>query len=138
MSQTSVETQKQEHSWIGYPPLRNALLAAFLALFTFVLHSFGLFCETTTTALFILAIALGGYLWIYEGIEEFIEHRQVTISILMIAATLGAAYLSMWDEAAALVILYGAAEGIEEYTFTKTRRAIRSLLDLAPKEARLL
>jgi len=70
--------------------------------------------------------------------KELIHERKISISMLMIWATAGAAYLQMWDEAAALVVLYGAAEGIEEYTFSKTRNAIQSLLDLAPKEARVL
>ena len=56
----------------------------------------------------------------------------------MMAATLGSAILGMWDEAAFLVFLYGAAEGLEEYTYAKTRHSIRKLLDLAPKEARVL
>ena len=56
----------------------------------------------------------------------------------MMAATIGSAALGMWDEAAFLVVLYGAAEGLEEYTFAKTRASIRALLDLAPKEARIL
>lgn len=56
----------------------------------------------------------------------------------MMGATIGAMYLVMWDEAAALVVLYGIAEGIEEYTFSRTRNAIRSLLDLAPKQARVI
>jgi Cd2+/Zn2+-exporting ATPase len=44
----------------------------------------------------------------------------------------------MWDEAAFLVFLYGTAEGIEEYTFARTRGSIRKLLDLAPKESRII
>jgi Cd2+/Zn2+-exporting ATPase len=44
----------------------------------------------------------------------------------------------MWNEAAALVVLYGAAEGLEEFTYARTRASIRSLLDLAPKEARVI
>lgn len=56
----------------------------------------------------------------------------------MLAATVGAGALGLWDEAAALVFLYGAAEGVEEYTYARTRHAIRSLLDLAPKQARIL
>jgi Cd2+/Zn2+-exporting ATPase len=44
----------------------------------------------------------------------------------------------MWDEAAFLVFLYGSAEGLEEYTYAKTRHSIRKLLDLAPKEARVI
>jgi len=50
----------------------------------------------------------------------------------------GAGILGLWDEAAALVVLYGAAEGVEEYTYTRTRTAIRSLLNLVPKTAQVL
>jgi heavy metal translocating P-type ATPase len=56
----------------------------------------------------------------------------------MAFATLGAVLLGQWFEAAFLVFLYGLAEGVEEYTFARTRSAIKALLDLAPKEARLL
>lgn len=126
------------HSWITYPPLRNALIAAIIALLAFAMEYFAKSSTSLTVPMYIAAIVIGGYLWILEGIEEFINEHEVSISMLMIWATAGAAYLEMWDEAAALVVLYGAAEGIEEYTFNKTRNAIRSLLDLAPKEARLM
>jgi len=56
----------------------------------------------------------------------------------MMAATIGSAILGMWDEAAFQVFLYGTAEGLEEYTYAKTRHSIRKLLDLAPKEASVL
>ncbi len=36
----------------------------------------------------------------------------------MLATIAGAAFLGLWEEAVFLVILYGAAEGVEEYTFT--------------------
>ncbi len=125
-------------SWITYPPLRNALFAGLLALVAFVLNYEGVISSEVARVLYLIAIPLGGYLWAREGIEELIEDHEVSISMLMIAATAGAGYLGMWDEAAALVVLYGAAEGIEEYTFSKTRNAIRALLDLAPKEARIM
>ncbi len=81
---------------------------------------------------------IGGWHWIREGIEALVREREVSIEILMMAATAGAAVLGLCDEAAALVVLYGAAEGLEEYTYARTRSSIRSLLDPAPKEARLL
>jgi len=56
----------------------------------------------------------------------------------MMAATVGSAILGMWDEAAFLVFLYGSAEGLEEYTYARTRASIRKLLDLVPQEARVL
>ena len=124
--------------WWMFPPLRNALLAGVLAGFAFVLEVSGLLPESVAMWAYIIAIPLGGAHWIREGVEELVEHREVGIEILMIAATAGAAILGMWDEAAALVVLYGAAEGLEEYTYARTRTAIRALLDLAPKEARVL
>ncbi|MGH2804539.1 MAG: heavy metal translocating P-type ATPase, partial [Thermoleophilaceae bacterium] len=41
----------------------------------------------------------------------------------------------LFEEAAALVVLYASAEAVEELTFARTRSAIRELLDLAPKQA---
>ena len=124
--------------WWMFPPLRNALLAGVLAGVAFTLEVFGALPESVAMWAYIVAIPLGGAHWMREGVEEVIEHREVGIEILMIAATAGAAILGMWDEAAALVVLYGAAEGLEEYTYARTRTAIRALLDLAPKEARVL
>lgn len=98
----------------------------------------GLVDPNVEVGLYIVAIILGGYHWIREGIEELIEEREIGIEILMLAATVGSAILGMWDEAAFLVFLYGAAEGLEEYTYARTRASIRKLLDLAPKEARIL
>lgn len=56
----------------------------------------------------------------------------------MAFATLGAVILGQWFEAAFLVFLYAGAESIEEYTFARTRTAIRALLDLVPETAALL
>ncbi len=125
-------------SWISYPPLRNALIAGVIALAAFILERAEFIGEAAATWFYLIAIPLGAYMWVREGIEKLTEDHEIGISMLMMAATIGAGYLGMWDEAAALVVLYGAAEGIEEYTYSRTRHAIRSLLDLAPKEARVI
>ncbi len=124
--------------WWQYPPLRNAIVAAVVALIAFALERLNLVDKNLIVYSYWFAIILGGYTWAWEGIEDLIQKGEISISMLMIGATTGASYLGMWDEAAALVVLYGIAEGIEEYTFNRTRNAIRSLLDLAPREARLL
>ncbi len=124
--------------WWRYPPLRNALLSGLIAGAGFVLAHLGLITETAENVFYWLAIPLGGWHWTREGIEKLIEEKEVSIEVLMIAATAGSGLLGLWDEAAALVFLYGAAEGTEEYTYARTRHAIRALLDLAPKEARVL
>lgn len=125
-------------AWWRYPPLAAALGAGALALVGFALAHAGLVPEYAENLFYWLAIPLGAFHWAREGVQQLVREREVGIEILMLAATFGAGALGLWDEAAALVVLYGAAEGIEEYTFERTRRAIRGLLDLAPKEAQLL
>ena len=124
--------------WFTHPPMRNALIAGVIAVGTFVFSFSGLLPAWPARALYILSIIIGGYHWTREGVEELIRERVFTVDALMIAATVGSAILDMWEEAAFLVFLYGAAEGLEEYTYAKTRSSIRKLLDLAPAEARLL
>lgn len=124
--------------WWRYPPLAAALGAGVIALAGFALAHLGLITEAAENVFYWIAIPLGAWHWTSEGLEELFEEKEVGIEILMLAATAGAGILGLWDEAAALVVLYGAAEGVEEYTFARTRHAIRGLLDLAPKQARVL
>lgn len=124
--------------WWQYPVLRNALLSGLVTGATFLLLHRGIIPEGAGITLYSLAILLGGYHWGREGVERLTVDHEVGIEALMLGATIGSAVLGMWEEAATLVFLYGAAEGVEEYTHNRARRAIRALLDLAPREARLL
>ncbi|MCB9508493.1 MAG: cation-translocating P-type ATPase [Myxococcales bacterium] len=125
-------------AWWRYPPLRNALIAGAIALAGFLLAHFGLVGQGVENALYGIAIPLGAFHWAREGLEELLNEHEIGIEILMLAATVGCGALGLWDEAAALVVLYGAAEGLEEHAFARARLAIRGLLDLAPKQARVL
>lgn len=124
--------------WWRFPPLRNALASGLLAGVAYLVAHLGLIGKDGEIALYILAMLVGGYYWVREGLEELVRERVVGIDMLMLAAAVGSAMLGLWDEAAALVFLYSAAEGTEEYTYARTRSAIRALLDLAPKEAHLI
>ena len=127
-----------EGKWYAHPPMRNALIAGFLTGVAFGSAHLGIIPSLVEKALYVVAILLGGYHWSREGMEELLKEREIGIKILMMAATIGSAILGMWDEAAFLVFLYGAAEGLEEYTYARTRASIRKLLDLAPKEAKVI
>lgn len=125
-------------AWWGFPPLRGALIAAAIAGTAFALEYAGVLPRGIAIGAYAVSIPIGGWHWIREGVGQLITERVVGIDVLMIAATAGASLLGMWDEAAALVVLYGMAEGIEEYAYARTRQSIRALLDLAPKEASVL
>lgn len=128
------EEEVYEGPWFGFPPMRNALLAGVLLLGGWLTRQFDTPFLLPIT-LFVAAILIGAYYWVREGWEEFVEEREIGIEALMACATVGAIILGEWFEAAFLVFLFAGAEAIEEYTFARTRTAIRALLDLAPETA---
>lgn len=138
MSAHDGQVESFDGKWWQFPPLRNALLAGVIAGATFVVELTMGLPQAAVIGLYFAAILIGGLHWMREGLEDLWRERIVGIEMLMLGATTGAAVLGMWNEAAALVVLYGAAEGLEEFTYARTRASIRSLLDLAPKEARIL
>ena len=124
--------------WYRYPPVRNSLIAAVITIVTF---SFDISVHLQwyiSIPAYLVSIVIGGFYWMKEGIEEVTEKHEVSIGVLMIFAAVASAVLGLWEEAAFLTFLYGAAEGTEEYTFAKTRGSIRKLLDLVPKDTILL
>lgn len=124
--------------WWTYPPILGALVSGVLLATGWLGSIGGMLPDPLPIAFFVASMPFGGYWWAREGLEEFIHEREVGIEILMAVATIGAAALGAWQEAAFLVFLYGSAEALESLTFARTRSAIRALLDLAPKEARVL
>ena len=117
-----------------FGPLRNALGAGLLLALGLGLELFDA-PEGLAIAVFLLAIPVGAWYFAQEGWEEFVKEREVGIEALMLIAAAGALVFGLFEEAAALVFLYSLAESIEELTFSRTRSAIRELLDLAPKQA---
>ena len=100
--------------WYAHPPLRNALISGVLTGATFGAVTTGIVPPLASILFYVIAIVLGGYYWGRDGIEELFEERKIGIQVLMLAATVGAALAGLWDEAAFLAFLYGAAEGVEE------------------------
>ncbi len=129
------EVEEFEGPWYAFPPARNALISGVLLLAGWLVGRFTEAPAYVPVAIFVLAILIGAYYWAREGWEEFVEEREIGIEALMATATVGAMILGEWSEAAFLVFLFAAAEATEEYTYARTRTAIRSLLDLAPETA---
>ena len=64
-----------------------------------------------------------------------IAARSLDINVLMVIAAVGAVILGDWIEAAAVVWLFGIAQWLESYSMARARRAIRSLMTIAPPVA---
>lgn len=134
------DEEREEHyegPWWQFPPIRNALISGVLLALGFFPSLAGIWPEEVSIALYVGAAIFGAFHWGREALENLPKLR-INIDVLMAVATVGAAALGLWEEAAFLAFLYGAAEATEELTYDRTRSAIRSLLDLAPKEAHLL
>jgi Cd2+/Zn2+-exporting ATPase len=86
-----------------------------------------------TTAVYVVAAAVGARFFAAEALEELLEEREIGIELLMTVAAVVAGLLGEWGEAASLVFLYSISEALEEFTEDRTRAAIRKLLDLAPR-----
>src|SRR3989304_2488238 len=81
-----------------------------------------------------MAIIIGGY---YPAKMALGALRTLTLNIrtLMVTGAIGAVTLGLWEEAAMLVFIYLLGDILEIYTVSKSRGAIRMLMELAPKEA---
>jgi Cd2+/Zn2+-exporting ATPase len=83
---------------------------------------------------FALAVCLGGA-WLFPRAVRSSRRFQLDIDVLMGLAILGAIALGQWDEAATVAFLFCLSESLESFSLERARRAIRNLLEIAPRAA---
>jgi Cd2+/Zn2+-exporting ATPase len=84
-----------------------------------------------------VAYAFGGWYGL-KGAIETLRHRAVDIDLLMIVAALGALSIGAPFEGAMLLFLFSLSNTLQHYAIGRSRRAIKSLVEMRPDEARVL
>lgn len=92
----------------------------------------------TISGLHFVIVLLAGTPIMLSGWRELRFSRSVTINLLMTIATLGALIIGETGEAATVIVLFAIGEALEGYAAERARYSLRSLLDLAPREATAL
>lgn len=89
---------------------------------------------TITISLYLVAIIIGGFQLFMEGIRDLFK-LNFSIQLLMTIAIIGASIIGQWAEGSVVVILFSISETLEKFSMDKARQSIRSLMNIAPKEA---
>ncbi len=86
------------------------------------------------TVAYLVAILAGGA-ELAPRAARALRHGRLDMYVLMTVAVLGASALRQWDEAATVAFLFVLSEGLEALSLSRARRAVRSLLEIAPETA---
>ncbi|WP_454778651.1 heavy metal translocating P-type ATPase [Georgenia muralis] len=120
-----------DHIW-QVREIRLGVLSGVLLLAGFLLGRAGQ--EGWELGLSIAALVAGGATFVPETFEKLFKGK-IGVDLLMTIGAAGATVLGQVEEAATLAFLYSLSEGLEEYSVAKTRKGLRALLDLVPREA---
>lgn len=89
---------------------------------------------TSVRVLYGFSVLFGGYYPVRTAIYSA-ANRSLDTNLLMSVAAAGAIALNEFLEAGMVLFLFSLGSALESYTVEKTRRSIRSLLDLSPSYA---
>jgi len=104
-----------------------------LAIIAFISGKLGAL-PLVANGLYVLSVLTGVYYPARKALIALVNLTP-TIHLLMLIGSGGAMALGLWGEAAVLIFVYSLGDVLESYAVDKARGAIRSLMELMPREA---
>ncbi|MFW6075611.1 MAG: heavy metal translocating P-type ATPase [Chloroflexota bacterium] len=120
-----------------YGLLASAALTGVALVLGWGLGTLGVIGHSLEVAFYVLAYISGGTLATIEAVRA-LWARRIEIDLLMVMAAFGAAVIGHWAEGAILLFLFSLGNALEDYALGRTKRAVRSLMELSPEEATVL
>lgn len=127
------ESEKRAIERVPFWKRKSTITAAVSAIFLLAGYLAGE-GQTVSTLFYGLSILIGGYELFIKGIKGLVR-LNFNMNTLMTVAILGAVAIGEWGEGATVVLLFAISEALESFSMEKARQSIRSLMDVAPKEA---
>ena len=84
---------------------------------------------------FAIVVIVIGYRTIWHGLQALVRLNFRSIKLLMVIAVAGAFYLGEYPEAAVVIVLFTLGERLEEFGIERSKSALQSLVERAPKTA---
>jgi Cd2+/Zn2+-exporting ATPase len=94
--------------------------------------------ELVVAASYVAAIVVGGYYIARSGWAALRTAHSLDMNALMAIAAVGAIFVGEWAEGAVAMFLFSLGNTLEGYTMDRARSAIRSLMDLSPRQATVI
>ena len=127
--------EHEHHHEGGKIKLILLIFAAVFFIAALIMHLIG-GLEIPCTVLSIVSSVLAGYDVVIEGVKSVFK-RRIDETTLMTVAVIAAMVLGEFVEGAAVMVLFGIGELLEDHAVEKSRRDIRKLADIRPDTAYL-
>lgn len=121
-------------------PIRDFLVFAIAPLIVGILIIVSWLLAVNNIGPPIIYIVLALFATLFGGLQRFISgfkdvfHRKITVNVFVTVALIATVLIGEFITAAILIFIMSAAGAFEAFTLNKTRKSIRSLLDLAPQQ----
>jgi len=129
-------TQEKESFITRYRPMIVTAISGVLTVAGFI-SGFLSVPYYVPIALYLIAIIVGGY-HIAKSALYSLKTLTADMNLLMSIAVIGAMAIGQWEEAATVVVLFALGNALQSYTLDRTRKSIKELISLSPKEATVL